>query len=262
MTLNSDRKPLIYEPYVCRLTDAQKKFVEEEFYEVDDIRGKWIGQLRQWAIRNPAIGWCRQDGLFLLRFLRYTKFARWCEAPVLAQEALVRYLAMRHIYPEWCRGLDPRGELMQKMIHDEVFTILGTDTAGQMIVWIRLGRFDVDNLDSIVLLRYTIMFLELMAEHEPVHIGGIKVWVDYTGTTWKHFLRYNFDLLREFKKVVEKVMPIWIREVHNVGLPDIAGSYRTFLCVLGTDLFKYKTFVMCILELVYFPKIDEHFFPF
>lgn len=248
------------EPYICRLTKVQRKFVEKEFFEVDEIRGKWIEELRQWSIQNHAIDWCRQDALFLLRFLRYTKFARWCEAPVLAQEALARYLAMLHIYPEWCRGLDPRGELMQKMIHDEVFTILGTDTAGQMIVWIRLGRFDVDNMDAIVLLRYTIMFLELMADHEPVQIGGIKVLVDYQDTNWKLFYRYQYDQLREFKKVLEKVMPVWIREVHNVGLPDMAVSFRTFICDLGSHLFKYKTYVIYCSKEVHFLKIHENSF--
>lgn len=258
MTSTSDRNSPKYEPYICRLTKVQRKFVEEEFFEVDEIRGKWMEQLRQWVLEHPDIEWCRLDGIFLLRFLRYTKFARWCEAPVLAQEALARYLAMLHIYPEWCSGLDPRGELMQQMTHDEIFTILGADSAGQTIVWIRLVRFDVDNLDAIVLLRYTIMFLELMADDEAVQVGGIKVWVDYSGTTWKHYLRFNYDILREFKRIVEKVMPVWIREVHNVGLPDVASSFRTFLCELGPGLFKYKTFWHASAEdaRIYFEKAN------
>ncbi|XP_065082665.1 clavesin-1-like [Ochlerotatus camptorhynchus] len=250
-----DKNPPSYEPYTFTLSDKFRKLAQEELREDDEIREQSLTQMREWIAKHPYIRTCRTDAVFLLRFLRFRKFS----VP-LAQEALERYLAMRQTFSEWFKQLDPRDELMQIPMDDEVFTIIGRDEVGRTVVFIRFGLFDVEKLNPIAVFRYTMLFLELLLDDEEVQIGGFRVWVDYTESLMKHYGMWGIGDLKLLMDAVNKTMPIRIREIQAAKLPKFAITLANLLLSFASSKFRER--IVCNATVLESKKhFDESLWP-
>ncbi|XP_055626847.1 clavesin-1-like [Toxorhynchites rutilus septentrionalis] len=250
-----DKKPASYERYEFTLSDQYRKLAKEELREDDDIREQSLQQLREWIAKHPYIRKCRTDAVFLLRFLRFRKFS----VPQ-AQAAIERYMAMRQTFPEWFQKFDSNDKLMQEVIDDEVYSILGRDGEGRTVVLIRFGRFNVEKLRPVDIFRYTMMFIELLLDDEEVQIGGYRVWVDYTESTMKHYGMWGVSDLKLFMDAVNRSMPMRIREIQGAKLPKFAIAIANLMLTFASD--KLKERINCNATLLESKKyFDESLWP-
>lgn len=96
------------------LSEEDRRFVEREFRETDEVRRHAIEALREWAEKNPRITKLRLDSNFLLRFLRARKFSL-----PMVKETLERYLVLRWYVHEGIQvfqNLDVRHPVMQELL--------------------------------------------------------------------------------------------------------------------------------------------------
>lgn len=89
--------------YVCTLSPEVKEILKNEFRETEDLRQFALESLREWTMQNARIKKTRLDSIWLLKYLRLTKF----NIPA-TQEAIERQLVLR------------QGEWGQKTFHSDL----------------------------------------------------------------------------------------------------------------------------------------------
>ncbi|EDS40109.1 conserved hypothetical protein [Culex quinquefasciatus] len=170
--------------YKFTLSEQFRTLAKEELREEDDaVRLDAINQLRDWIVKNPAIKHCRTDDVFLLKFLRFRKFAVH-----QAGESIERYLAARQKMPQWFQGTDPNADPLASIMDDCPITVLGRDDAGRTVIFIRVASYDAETLTQDSIMRYVMMMLDTLTEQEEVQIGGVRIWMDCTGISMSRVL--------------------------------------------------------------------------
>lgn len=211
------------ESYKFELSDQFRTLAKDELREDDDVRQQAMAQLKEWIEKNPYIKRCRTDANFLLKFLRYRKFAVH-----QAGEAIERYLVARQKFSQWFQKLDPRDPAMQEILSDSPLTALGKDENGRTVVLIRVSRYNPELNTSTTVVRYLMMMLEIMTEEEEFQIAGIRAWEDHTDMTMKFVGMFSLTDISSLMVMLTKTMPLRIREVHGIKLPKFAVTLTNF----------------------------------
>lgn len=80
----------LVDQYECTLSKELKDTAERDLRETEDLRNFSIQTMRDWALQNPRIDKIRLDSIWLLKYLRFTKYS----IPK-CQEAMERHLVLR-----------------------------------------------------------------------------------------------------------------------------------------------------------------------
>lgn len=210
--------------YKFTLSEQFRTLAKEELREEDDgVRLDAINQLRDWIVKNPAIKRCRTDDIFLLKFLRFRKFAVH-----QAGESIERYLAARQKMPLWFRNADPTEAPLSSILDDCPITVLGRDDSGRTIILIRVASYDAETLTKDPIMKYIMLMLDTLTEQEEVQIGGVRVWMDCTGISMKFLSLFHLSEYSAMIDLMTKTMPIRIRQIHSVKVPKFAVSLANF----------------------------------
>ncbi|XP_039444953.1 retinaldehyde-binding protein 1-like [Culex pipiens pallens] len=225
--------------YKFTLSEQFRTLAKEELREADDaVRLDAINQLRDWIVKNPAIKHCRTDDVFLLKFLRFRKFAVH-----QAGESIERYLAARQKMPQWFQGTDPNADPLASIMDDCPITVLGRDDAGRTVIFIRVASYDAETLTQDSIMRYVMMMLDTLTEQEEVQIGGVRIWMDCTGISMKFVSLFHLSEYATMIDLMTKTMPIRIRQIHSVKLPKFAVSLANFALTFTSQ--KLKERIVC-----------------
>ncbi|KXJ71483.1 hypothetical protein RP20_CCG020458 [Aedes albopictus] len=224
--------------YKFELTDQFRTLAKEELREDENVRQQAMAQLKEWIEKNPYIKNCRTDATFLLKFLRFRKFAVH-----QAGEAIERYLVARKKIPQWFQKLDPRDPAMQEILSDIPLTAIGRDENGRTIILIRISRYNPEVNTSTTILRFVMMMLEIMSEDEEFQIAGVRVWEDHTDMTLKFMGMFGLSEISSMMEILTKTMPLRLREIHGIKLPKFAVTLANFALSLLSS--KLRERIMC-----------------
>jgi hypothetical protein len=173
-----------------------------ELGEDEQKKRQGIEFLRAWIKSQPNIRNCRKgdddsqiylhskylmrcflDDEFLVRFLRHSKYSL-----VRATEELKYYLSCPKLYPE-CFGSFDVHEPKFSAIVDSDFALFmpEVDDDGCRIVALHVDDLDIDNVSFVDLQRFLFTFEEIFAKMEEAQIAGVKLILDFSGTSMKFF---------------------------------------------------------------------------
>uniref|UniRef100_A0A182QRU9 CRAL-TRIO domain-containing protein n=1 Tax=Anopheles farauti TaxID=69004 RepID=A0A182QRU9_9DIPT len=233
-----EKRPASYEPYEFTLPELYRKLAKEELREDDEIREQSLTQMREFIAKHPYIRKCRTDASFLLRFLRFRKYS----VP-MACEALERYLAMRETFPTWFKNLDCNEPVMRELLEDGMFTQLGNDADGRMVILFRVRLLNVDKFGPLVQGRLMALLIESLLEWEELQIAGFRVMLDFTDTVMKHYGLWGVSDMKIFMDAINRSYPIRFREIHGAKFPKFAVSILNLLLTFASP--KLKERIIC-----------------
>uniref|UniRef100_A0A182PJU6 CRAL-TRIO domain-containing protein n=2 Tax=Anopheles epiroticus TaxID=199890 RepID=A0A182PJU6_9DIPT len=233
-----EKRPPVYDQYEFTLPDLYRKIAKEELREDDEIREQSLTQMREWIAKHPYIRKCRTDSSFLLRFLRFRKYS----VP-MACEALERYLAMRQTFPTWFKNLDCNDPVMREILQDGVFSKLGQDSEGRMVVLFRAKLMNVEKFGPLEQGRLVALLIESLLEWEELQIGGFRVMVDFTDTVMKLYGMWGISDMKIFMDAVNRSYPIRFREINGAKFPKFALSILNLLLSFASP--KLKERIVC-----------------
>ncbi|XP_058122035.1 clavesin-2-like [Anopheles ziemanni] len=245
MNYSIEKRPESYDKYEFSLPEQYRKMAKEELREDDEIREHSLAQMREWIAKHPYIRKCRTDAPFLLRFLRFRKFS----VPT-ACEALERYLAMRSTFPEWFKNLDCDEPMMKGILQDGLFTKLGVNREGRMVILFKPRVMDPNKYLPIHQGRMIALLIEAMLEWEELQIGGFHVLIDFSDTVLKLYTSWGVTDMMIFMDAVSHSFPIRIREVNGVKFPKFGVAMINALLSFASA--KLKQRVVCF-------KTEEEF---
>ena len=216
---NSNKAPKFYEKYVCTLSDELKRKAKEELREDDIIREQYLRQLRQWIAKHPRIKRCRTDAVFLLRFLRATKF----NFPA-ACKYLEKYLTMRQMHPEWCKNLDIDDPSLDELVNSGICLLLrnewGPDSPPTLF---RTGvNFDPKKHSPRDVQRIYQIVFEILLEDERAQIYGYNIYSDDSNCSIDYFMMYSLSEWRDVIFNWQCVLPIRFKRGIMFNLPEFA----------------------------------------
>ncbi|XP_053674843.1 clavesin-2-like [Anopheles nili] len=233
-----EKRPESYDKYEFTLPELYRKIAKDELREDDEIREQSLTQMREWIAKHPYIRRCRTDASFLLRFLRFRKYS----IP-MACEALERYLAMRETFPTWFKNLDCNDPVMREMLEDVLFSKIGQDAEGRMVILFRPRLLNVDKFGPLEQGRLVALLIESLLEWEELQIGGFRVMLDFTDTVMKLYGLWGVSDMKIFMDAINRSYPIRFREIHGAKFPKFAVSILNLMLTFASP--KLKERIIC-----------------
>lgn len=167
---------------------------EKELRETESRRTQTLQQFREWIEKHPFLLSTRRDDVFLLMFLRLTKYN--------VDKACQRYeksFIFQEKYPHF--SLKASGEYekyVELMRRGFVYPLDGFDCNGCKIIVIRIGQMDPER-DSVALMTQTVQSVfSCLLEQQETQICKYNIIVDYENVTLKHILKPT-----DYKIIVE-----------------------------------------------------------
>ncbi|XP_058837457.1 clavesin-2-like isoform X1 [Topomyia yanbarensis] len=218
-----EKCPSTYDQYECKLNAEVQQIAKEQLNESDQTRGPSLIQLREFIAKHPQIGACRTDAIFLLRFLRSTKFN-----VMAACELLERYLIIRDTMPNHFKRIDPADENLRSALEKAIVVPLGVDAEGRHVVTIRFGTIDPHKFTSQLVTLLCSLSFEMHLDEELLQVTGFVIVLDFANTTMAHFSLWSLEELKMIVAVINDVLSLRLKEIHIVQLPKVASMIMDY----------------------------------
>ncbi|XP_058837458.1 clavesin-1-like isoform X2 [Topomyia yanbarensis] len=226
-----EKRPSVYDEYRTTLEPKYLIKAREELNEHDHIREPALAQMREFIAKHPQIVRCRTDAVFLLRFLRSRKFNL-----LAASDMLVKYLSCCIREVEFFNEIDPC--VLDPVIRQCAMIPLGQDSHGRLVVFVRLGKFDVKTTSPEIQTRLACLLLETYVDTEIYQITGLVAMVDFQDATTNHFVIWTLPKLKVVLEALNTITQYRIREIHAVQLPKYAAAIAEFFVARVSEKLK------------------------
>lgn len=241
-TLNFSKTPEKYDEYVCTLSPEYQEIAERELNETEETRTQCLKEMREWIADNPKIISCRTDAIFLLRFLRVSKFnvERACKK-------LMTYLYTHNHekYSKWYKDVNIDDENVRSLHEDGYITVLPEkDSKGRQILLFRTKCLDPLKFTSNDLMRMAELFLQMLSEDEEVQVSGIVLLFDDRELCLKHITMWSLNEIREAMQYFTNVSTLRAKGNHRIFLPGMARALFYFIVKLAPAKIQ-KRFQVC-----------------
>lgn len=185
-------------PYEFTLELMYRDFAQKHLHESDNIRQQALTQLREWIDKDPTIKRCRRDPVFLLLFLRYTKFN-----VQVAYLAIKKYLSAFQLYSKWLGDMKvDDANLLPLLSGGFVIPLPDRDEFGRQIIVYRFGIIDPDVHTAKDIYRLQALTYHILFEDEETQIRGYSFLVDFSGLTMRHIALFS---LLDFKNLASAI---------------------------------------------------------
>jgi len=231
--LSQDELRRLYsaDKYVCALSPELLKVAKKELREDAKTREQALDQMRQWITKTDYIKDCRLDSNFLLRFLRNKKFS----VP-MAQETLLKYIAMRQQHCNWFHGTGLQDPLVMDLVNRGVaFALPKRDQFGRRVLFTVGGNIDPDIHTSESVMKAIMTVFESLLEDEENQIRGFTHVLDESGITVSHLVLWNPSEISRIFGTCEKAMPMRHKRLDFVALPQWLTYVLDFAKSLMSD---------------------------
>lgn len=237
--------------YVTPLNEDLRLVARTELREDENIRVHSLKQMREWIQKHPDIEYCRTDSSFLLRFLRVKKFC----IP-LAQDMLEKYLAIRHIYPQWFRRLDITDPILSE-IYDNGYLIPlpRKDEFGRQVILSCAGRFDPYKYTSADMARMHSLIVESLMDDPENQIRGYCHVNDESGLLMGHVSLWSLSDIKNMLGCIQNSTPIRHKATHFINVPTYAA--RVFEFIISCLSEKLKKRVHFHTNMINFHKVMD-----
>ncbi|XP_058059863.1 retinaldehyde-binding protein 1-like [Anopheles bellator] len=213
-----DKCPAEYAPYRTTLDESDLRLAKDELREDDDIRQPSIAQMRQFIAKHPQIVRCRTDPVFLLRFLRFTKF-NVAEACAILERLLALVMRSRDAYGELADPLHPS---VVRMLDLAAIVPLGYDERKRMVVLCRVGALDPKTTTSLLQMKLGGLIVGTCQEYERIQVHGLVVIMDFSGMSMAHVGMWSLSDVRLMAEYVNELIAMRVKEVHMTQVPKFA----------------------------------------
>ncbi|XP_055630430.1 retinaldehyde-binding protein 1-like isoform X1 [Toxorhynchites rutilus septentrionalis] len=213
-----DKCPSTYARYECKLDSKTLQIAKDELRESEATRDAAMAQLREFIAKHPQIQTCRTDGLFLLRYLRSTKFN-----VVAACEQLERYLTICETTPRYFKKIDPMEEQLRMVLDSRVLVPLGVDKDNRTVILFRLGELDPHKITTQMQIQAGALAIETLMEDEVFQVAGMVIIIDFQNTTMSHYSAWSMSDLKLIIEVVNDILSHRLKEIHLLQLPRYAA---------------------------------------
>lgn len=241
-SLSLVKNPSSYDEYKFRLSDKYLKIASAELGESDSIREQSLQAFRSWIAKNPNIITCRTDAVFLLRFLRVTKFSI-----LAACTKLERFIYIHQAYPQWFSNLSLDDPAVKEIIDlGWVIPLIEKEEYGRQVLFYRSKVLNPAKHTAAQVMKTQEIIFQAMYEDEEVQIAGIVFIFDDTDFTMQHVTMWSLTDIREITNYISKALPLRQKVFVRAGLPVFARQtydlVRSFLAEKVRQRFKVGNF--------------------
>ncbi|XP_014294337.1 retinaldehyde-binding protein 1 [Halyomorpha halys] len=224
------------ESYGKELPEEVNKLAKEDLREDDLLKKQSLDRMREWLAKSSEIKFCRDDAPFLLRFLRSRKYS----IPQ-AQEMLERYLAIRQLYGEWFRQLDPTDPKMSALIDSGYcFPLIEKDEFGRRVIFTAIGNFKATEFTAADMVRYHAMVIESLLDEEESQVTGYTQIYDENGLSMAHLAMWSLTDIRNIIRCIQNSLPMRHKSSHFLSLPSSANTIFEFFTSLLNEKLKKR----------------------
>ncbi|XP_049541841.1 retinaldehyde-binding protein 1-like [Anopheles darlingi] len=208
-----------YTPYRTTLDEDDLRLARDELHEDDDTRDPSLAQMREFIAKHPRIVRCRTDPVFLLRFLRFTKFnvPRACDILVRAMTQLMR---RRATYG--AEAADLLHPDVQRLLEVAAIVPLGYDSQRRMVVLCRAAALDPRTTTSMLHMQLGGLILGTCQEYELIQVRGLVVLMDFSGLSMAHCAMWSLSDVKLTAEYVNELIAMRVKEVHMIQVPRFA----------------------------------------
>ncbi|XP_058460987.1 clavesin-2-like [Malaya genurostris] len=229
-----EKCPSEYDQYECKLVANILQLAKEQLNESDQIRDPSLAQLREFIAKHPQIKTCRTDAIFLLRFLRSTKFN-----VTAACEQLERYLITRDTMPDHFKRMDPSESQLSQALKEAIMVPLGLDGESRHVFIVRYGTINPRQFSSQLITLLIALVFEIYLDDELFQVAGAVFILDFVSTSLEHLSMISLDELKILMTVVNDVLSSRLNEIHVVQLPRGAAMITNY-CLAGLPKLKER----------------------
>jgi hypothetical protein len=227
-----------------------------ELGEDEQKKRQGIEFLRAWIKSQPNIRNCRQgddddsqihlyskylircflDDEFLVRFLRHSKYSL-----VRATEELKCYLSCPKLYPKSFGSFDVHEPKFSKIFNSNIFLVMpDVDADGCRIAIHHAANLNIDNVSFEEFLKFMFTLEETVSNMEEAQIAGVKLILDYSGTSMKHFSLLKPSDYRSMGKVIKNPQWYRLKAAYVLNLPSYAVHIANFLMKFVNEKMKER----------------------
>ncbi|XP_012279299.1 alpha-tocopherol transfer protein-like isoform X3 [Orussus abietinus] len=243
--------------YEWYLSEDTKTIAKDELREDKNTRDQALEQVRNWIKMNPRIENCRLDSKFILKFLRSKKF----NVP-MTQEAIERYLLLRHVYHPAFNNLDIVDDTMEELLAlGYLFAVPGRDKKGRRVIVARPGVFDPYKYTNADMCKIHAITYEALMEDEESQIRGFVHFADGAGVSFPHLTLFTPREAVRIVKNGERTVPMRHKEVHAINAHPSLKFALDFGMSLISEKIRNRVKVYTSLEDAISNKLDVSVLP-
>jgi len=210
--------------YNCSLSSDGKKVANQELNETDRVRTEGVQRLLQWVKNNTNIINCRQDGNFLVRFLRMKKYKH-----EESEALLKKYLKIRQENSTWFKNLDVLDPQLNDMINRGYFFALPErDDYGRRIFFSVAGCIDPTKDTAADMMRIMQLGFESLLEDEENQVRGFTYIFDEHNVGFNIISLWTPQEVAKAFQCCEKTIPLRHKEIHFINLPPALSTIFEF----------------------------------
>uniref|UniRef100_A0A6M2D7C9 CRAL-TRIO domain-containing protein n=1 Tax=Rhipicephalus microplus TaxID=6941 RepID=A0A6M2D7C9_RHIMP len=187
-----------------------------------------LDELRHF-LKDDARCSARRDTVFLLPFLRFTKFD-----VKAALEKTQTYYRRRSSCPKIFKNLKASEEI-ESQARNLVAALPGKDTHGRPILLLKLGAWDPSSLPQYRIQRAFNLWLEQLSRDPATQDVGICFILDFGGWSFSKSLACEMGLAKKAIRILQDGLPLEITKAHVLRQPR---AFSIFFSVLKPFLSK------------------------
>ncbi|XP_035790219.1 retinaldehyde-binding protein 1-like [Anopheles albimanus] len=213
------KSPDEYTAYRTTLNEDDLRLAKDELHEDDDTRDPSLAQMREFIAKHPRIIRCRTDPVFLLRFLRFTKFnvPRACD---ILERALAQLVRTRATYG--AEAADKLNPDVQRLLDVAAIVPLGYDQQRRMVVLCSAAALDPRTTTSMLHMQLGGLVLATCQEYELIQVRGLVVLMDFSGLSMAHCGMWSLSDVKLTAEYVNELIAMRVKEVHMIQVPRFA----------------------------------------
>ncbi|XP_049525260.1 alpha-tocopherol transfer protein-like [Dermacentor silvarum] len=175
------------------------------------------------ALKDDARLCARRDTVFLLPFLRFTKF------DVEAALAKTRmYYRRRSSCPKVLKDLKASEEI-KSQARGLVAALPGKDTRGRPVLLLKLGAWDPSSLPQFRVQRAVNLWLEQLTRDPATQDAGICFILDFGGWSFSKIRACEIGLARKAIRLLQDGLPLEITRAHVLRQPRTFSIFFSLL---------------------------------
>lgn len=226
------------------------EIAEVELRETESRKNQLLQQFKDWLEKHPFIVSSRRDDMFLLSFLRLTKY----NLDGACQRYEKTFLTM-HKYPNMFSKKEADLEkILETVRRGYSYAVPGFDDEGCKTFIIRICQRDPDVISAAMAIACTAyMFSTLHSEHEN-QIAKYKLIIDYKNATMKNML--NIMENKIVMDMLQNALGVRISKIILVNLHPIVQSLAELVKTMASEKMRSRTITLKNLS-----DLSEHIKP-
>lgn len=226
------------------------EIAEVELRETESRKNQFLQQFKDWLEKHPFIVSSRRDDMFLLSFLRLTKYNldRACQR---YEKTFLNMIKYPNIFSKKDADLK---KILEVVKRGYIYPVPGFDDEGCKIFIIRICQRDPDLISAAMAIECAAYIVStLYSEHEN-QITKYKLIIDYKNATMKNML--NIMENKIIMELLQSALSVRISKIILVNLHPIVQGLAELIKTMTSEKMRSRTITLKNLS-----DLSEHITP-